>query len=201
VEQERGIGATKIGGEAQRLDQLRSRGSLPLPSRWLAAGAVQDQVLYWLSRKDTWESRYRDWQPGGKNHRDLAALQELEASWPGQETVIWNTRKITRKEFDELKFNAIQHRDLILGEIPLPPGPFWAVLTPQGPILVQAPEDWALSLEGGAGLLKMHRMGWELLAERPSLVEVLQVEPLEGAELIQAWVPWVSLCGDLYVIP
>jgi hypothetical protein len=78
-----------------------------------------------------------------------------------------------------------------LPELDLKP---WAALTPQGPVLVLAPNSWGETWEPGpAPLFRLQKD----LAERISWVHLLQLEPLED----RRWLLWASRAGDLYVRP
>lgn len=187
---------------ARLMNALSGKVYAPVPWRWLNVGAVLDQVVAWLKHSEAWVDQSRKWSSGGDRWKEMRALEDLEKYWPpNQATVSWTHdyehELVSFEQLQQHKANGAKYQAYYRAGPPTPPpGPFWSVLTPQGPIVVAAPETWPASLDGG--LVLMDRMGWEGQAGRSSLVEVLQIEPMEDS-LVKDWVPWASRNGDLYL--
>jgi hypothetical protein len=189
----------RFEARVQTMNSLRNQGWAPMPWRWLEVGVVLDRVTAWRLLRAQWENERGAWAPGGAHQVDLEGLERLLQAWPhGQMSVTYGGEVLT---LEALK------QDISLGRrekakattLPATPeGPCWSVLTPQGPILLQAMETWPSHWDGG--LVAAHLVVWDQVASRPSLLQVLQVEPLEEVQ-VKSWAPWASLAGDLYVIP
>lgn len=189
----------RLEARVQTLNSLRGRGWAPMPWRWLEVGVVLDRVTAWRLQRAQWENERGAWAPGGAHQVDLEGLERLLQTWPrGQMSVSYGGEVLT---LEALRQDiSLGHREKARATaLPeTPEGSYWAALTPQGPILLQAMESWPNQWDGG--LVAAHQVVWDQVASRSSLLQVLQVEPLEEA-LVKSWALWASLAGDLYLIP